>query len=96
MDTAPGAMLNESFNTEQPTAKPASEMFVSNLNSVMLTNKELEENCSICLENFKTTLKGCKLPCGHIFHENCIKEWLSKHNNRCPVCRVEFQASEEV
>jgi len=89
--------LDESFNMEQPSdVKPATEEFVNSLSNVMLTNKEIQENCSVCLDNFKEELKGCKLPCGHIFHEDCIKEWLSKHNNRCPVCRVEFQASEEV
>ena len=30
-----------------------------------------------------------KLKCGHIFKEECIKEWLSESSNKCPVCREE-------
>lgn len=28
------------------------------------------------------------LPCEHIFHENCVKEWARLHSN-CPLCRFE-------
>jgi len=30
-----------------------------------------------------------RIPCGHLFHENCIKEWL-RTSNQCPVCRYEL------
>jgi len=29
-----------------------------------------------------------KLTCVHIFHKNCIDEWLLEHKH-CPVCKVE-------
>ncbi len=42
--------------------------------------------CPICLGDLKTS-KNKNLYCSHIFHENCIDEWL-KTNNTCPNCRA--------
>ncbi|KAH7491297.1 uncharacterized protein KRP23_222 [Phytophthora ramorum] len=33
-----------------------------------------------------------KLPCAHIYHENCIMSWL-RHNPSCPECRAAVGAS---
>ena len=29
------------------------------------------------------------LPCGHMFHDNCVTKWLKIHNT-CPLCRFEL------
>ncbi len=47
-----------------------------------------EEECSICLENLRTS-KSCKLKCNHYYHYNCVMEHF-KNNNKCPICRTEF------
>ena len=33
---------------------------------------------------------ACKLPCGHLFHKECVVGWLEK-NCTCPVCRFELE-----
>jgi hypothetical protein len=43
-----------------------------------------DEKCPICLEQHDTYIKT---KCGHIFGENCIKEWISYGNLICPYCR---------
>ena len=41
------------------------------------------EICSICLNKYANDDKLCLTPgCNHIFHRQCIKQWLSK----CPIC----------
>jgi hypothetical protein len=55
------------------------------LNETIL-NIETEIICSICLENLKKNEKCIEFECKHIYHKNCIKEWLQNHKN-CPNCR---------
>jgi hypothetical protein len=28
------------------------------------------------------------LPCGHVFHGDCSREWLTKFNGTCPLCKL--------
>ncbi len=44
----------------------------------------MPERCTICY--CKEGRAGTKLPCGHIFHTNCITPWIES-NNTCPLCR---------
>lgn len=40
------------------------------------------EQCSICLnENV-----NIRTHCGHYYHPECIKAWMMRGKNRCPVC----------
>lgn len=44
-----------------------------------------DEVCMICYEGMTA---GKKLPCGHIFHLECIRMWFQTRQN-CPFCRAE-------
>ena len=54
--------------------------------------------CSICLENFKKKSKVSMTPCSHVFHYNCIKDWLFKNakNPKCPNCNKEVLVNEDI
>ncbi|NWQ90166.1 RN103 ligase, partial [Burhinus bistriatus] len=43
--------------------------------------------CVVCLENFANGCLLMGLPCGHVFHQNCIVMWLAGGRHCCPVCR---------
>ncbi|DBB08780.1 TPA: hypothetical protein ACH3X3_007445 [Trebouxia sp. C0006] len=47
-----------------------------------------EEECAICKEHMKTAKV---LPCGHIYHLGCLRDWLQQSgtdNFTCPICRT--------
>ena len=43
--------------------------------------------CPICLEDFDETKHIVYLDCQHIYHEDCIIEWINKDPS-CPLCRT--------
>lgn len=53
---------------------------------------ENNNNCIICLGEFEIGEKISILPCTHIFHANCIENWLVLHLN-CPVCKFQVTLS---
>lgn len=58
------------------------------------SNLSINPSCAICLENFDTLSEVKQLPiCHHIFHTNCLTEWLARHGN-CPMCRTVISSSQ--
>ena len=45
-----------------------------------------DDMCSICLDDYKEPSKVIQLECSHLFHYNCIYEWIFNKNS-CPICR---------
>lgn len=55
-------------------------------NFPMASKEELSKNsddCPICWDKMET---GRKLPCGHLFHNSCLRSWLEQDTS-CPTCR---------
>lgn len=40
--------------------------------------------CAVCMEPLRS--EGKQVQCGHVFHENCISQWLLICDS-CPLCR---------
>merc|ERR1719221_83370 len=57
------------------------------------TDEEIEQNehCVICRDSLFEGAKPKKLPCGHIFHIDCLRSWLVMQQT-CPTCRAEIPA----
>lgn len=46
-----------------------------------------DESCAICLEPGL----GATLSCNHSFHANCIRSWLLKGGDKCPLCCAQIR-----
>jgi hypothetical protein len=93
-------ILERSIQEQGEIIKPCSGSFVNDLEKIIITNREVDNElcCAICQDKFKLGDKVIKLPCNdpHFFHYNSDPElcngilpWL-KNNNTCPICREEF------
>ncbi|XP_055800798.1 probable E3 ubiquitin-protein ligase HIP1 [Solanum dulcamara] len=51
--------------------------------STCLDNKEC---CSICLDDYCDRDELAEIDCSHVYHVDCIKEWI-KLKNSCPICK---------
>lgn len=52
--------------------------------------KEMSEKCTICMDDMKEGEEYYNLTCRHIFHIDCIKEYLLNYNHMCPLCKEEI------
>jgi hypothetical protein len=50
-------------------------------------DKEKYKTCPICLDDYSEESKVRILKCEHGFHPDCVDNWLTKCNYKCPVCR---------
>lgn len=57
--------------------------------------------CPICVNDFKVKEQKniCTIPCGHVYHEQCLKEWFRVqiqqfHRSNCPKCRAVAEESQ--
>lgn len=49
---------------------------------------KLGERCQVCLSDYELGEIYRRLKvCGHVFHRECIDEWLTTGRNNCPLCR---------
>ncbi len=46
----------------------------------------LAEPCCICLEPLAQRQVALTLRCGHVFHQECIWDWLGRRAS-CPLCK---------
>lgn len=69
---------------------PAAENSIRSLEKVIrCEHSNSGDKCPVCLENMLMGSQLIRLPCSHIFHDNCILQWL-KTGHMCPLCRFEL------
>jgi len=96
IDAATQAAMNAQ---QQPSGgpPPASERIIRQLPVVQVTPEDLVDpanrECCVCLEDVTLKERVIRLHCAHIFHPDCITDWLHKHCT-CPVCRYELPTSD--
>ncbi|KAK1631202.1 hypothetical protein QYE76_005517 [Lolium multiflorum] len=65
-------------------SQPAPAESIAALPTVIVNDTELV--CPICTDPLLASAPARRLPCGHLYHSDCIVTWLSLRNS-CPVCR---------
>ena len=65
-------------------------MTLSNDEFEKLENKTIlsSDECNICLVNYEENPECTVTKCNHIFHTECLRQWLCNQNASCPKCRV--------
>lgn len=59
-------------------------------NFPMASQDELEKNCDDCAICWDRMEVARKLPCGHLFHNSCLRSWLEQDTS-CPTCRTSLK-----
>ena len=69
-----------------PNARNMTDTEIGNLASGTVDASLVGEECAICHDRFAASSHATTLPCQHVFHGECITQWLRLRNN-CPTCR---------
>ncbi|TNN15920.1 E3 ubiquitin-protein ligase [Schistosoma japonicum] len=82
------------ISTSSVLSTSSSSSYISS-NDVSFTNSSNDwpswvvpcKECVVCWQRFRPGVRLSALPCGHGFHEHCIRKWLDTGAFECPVCR---------
>lgn len=83
------------FEGEGQIAQAIDRLQRSQYNPATMT---AETTCTICYEDFKPGDQVTQLKCNeaHLFHTDCIIEWISRGENTCPLCRADIDNVDEL
>lgn len=94
-----GFQMPQQFQQQQQQPQPdtgpppASRAALRQLPTISVSAEDLVEpsnrECCICFEEHNIGDKVVRLPCAHIYHSECITDWLQRHCT-CPTCRYEL------
>lgn len=93
---ATATSLNDSDDTDQSDQNDYTKEIVRDANMNSCSEEEEEEEdtfeCTICLAEVEDGEKIGVLSCHHIFHADCLRNWIARRN-ACPLCQVTEIAS---
>ncbi|KAL7097635.1 hypothetical protein ACP275_10G156500 [Erythranthe tilingii] len=87
--------LEQVDNHQNNVPPPASRSLIENLPMTKISKKHVraDSTCAVCKERFELGSRVRKLPCGHLYHSDCIVPWLEQRSS-CPVCRQELPTNQ--
>ncbi|KAK0597025.1 hypothetical protein LWI29_021060 [Acer saccharum] len=83
--------ISESTSSAMTRFTPASKDAIQRLKKVRFNHLDHDDRCKcmICLEEFSIGVETMRMPCGHLYHGECIVKWLET-SHVCPLCRYEM------
>ena len=82
-------LLNQTVNQGTPGQAPASRQAIER--DVTRVADAGDAQCPVCFDEISGEAR--RLPCAHLFHEDCLLPWLELHGS-CPVCRYSLEPAE--
>eukprot|EP00210_Caulerpa_lentillifera_P001252 g1208.t1 len=90
-------LVDQLSQLHQPARVPASTTALRSLKRERVGDQNrnlIGESCVVCHDQYKQNDTVVTLPCGHVFHEDCVMPWFNDHNT-CPVCRYALPTSSQ-
>lgn len=78
-----------SKSASKSTSTKLSSSVTSTNNGISLEISPPVCECSVCRDDFDIGQEIYKLPCRHVYHQQCLSQWLL-HHNTCPMCRQDL------
>ncbi|OXM78657.1 hypothetical protein C364_03586 [Cryptococcus neoformans Bt63] len=77
---------------------PANETVIEGLPRFTFDTDSLAKSqfrdCPVCKDDFEIGNEVMLIPCGHIYHPDCLVPWL-RQNGTCPVCRFSLVSEDQ-
>ncbi|PSR79811.1 hypothetical protein BD289DRAFT_85463 [Coniella lustricola] len=87
-DDARLPQMNNAGETAPSAPAPTARSTTTGL-TVNTTSTDYQPKCMICEEDYENRATIIReLPCGHIYHPDCIDEYLSGVSSLCPQCKA--------
>ena len=82
--------------TAEEVEKSGLKVFDASAIKGMVGNGEIldgsAERCLVCLSDFEEGEECRLLGCRHVFHKDCVDQWIKVGRNACPACRTEGES----
>ena len=79
------------FQRQQVQPDPVEQDVFDTFTTRVIEKDDINESCSVCIENYALGEQSVTLPCSHRFHFECAKTWLLEHQSTCPICRTSLK-----
>lgn len=74
---------------QKESAKALRQLMVEVVTAQICASATGEDaDCAICTAEYEVGEKRLRLPCLHVFHDGCVRPWLSEKSECCPVCNT--------
>ena len=84
------------INAEEPPPISLDNLLDNTHLKLFNSSEEEETMCAICRLDIQQNEIVRKInSCGHIFHHNCLDNWL-KTNHTCPICRCSLKTDSDI
>jgi hypothetical protein len=60
----------------------------------LLSSEDILADVQVCLSDFEQEEECRILNCRHVFHKECVDQWIKVGRNACPACRTEGELAE--